>query len=67
MRCCGSPTTSTAAEPAAPRPAALAEALLFRAVLAPLVRALGPVGDVALGDALERLFCEPLPSRVEGR
>ena len=57
MRCCGLPTTSTAAEPPA-RGAVreIASALLFREILKPLVAGLGPVGEIALGDAIDKTF-----------
>ena len=59
MRCCGSPTTSTAAEPPAvpaPRPQAVVEVLLFREVLKPLASGLGPVGELALDEVADGLF-----------
>lgn len=63
MRCCASPTTSTAAEAAAnvrrdERQAAreVVNAVLFREILAPLAQGLGPVGETALGAVVDRLF-----------
>ena len=59
MRCCGSPTISTAAEPLAPpapRPQEVLEALLFREILKPLAQGLGPVGEIALGEVADSLF-----------
>ena len=57
MRCCASPTTSIAAEPPL-RDAVrdLAAAVLFREILRPLVTGLGPVGEIALGDAIDKTF-----------
>ena len=59
MRCCGSPTTSTAAEPPtppAPRPQDVMSALLFREILAPLAAGLGPVGEIVVGEVVDSLF-----------
>jgi hypothetical protein len=60
MRCCGSPTTSTAADAAAGAAAAsardVASAVLFREILKPLARGLGPVGEIALGAVADSLF-----------
>jgi hypothetical protein len=59
MRCCVSPTISTAAEPAAgpaPSPRDVTNAILFREILKPLTAALGPVGEVALGTVVDELF-----------
>lgn len=55
MRCCASPTTSTAADA---RQAAreVVNAVLFREILAPLAHGLGPVGETALGTVVDRLF-----------
>ena len=57
MRCCASPTISTAAEPSA-RDAVrdVAAAVLFREILQPLVADLGPVGEIALGSAIDKTF-----------
>ena len=55
MRCCGSPTTSTAAEPPASA-RDLASAVLFREILKPLAQGLGPVGEIALGAVADSLF-----------
>jgi len=57
MRCCASPTTSTAAEPSA-RDAVrdVAAAVLFREILRPLAEGLGPVGELALGAAIDKTF-----------
>ncbi len=71
MRCCASPTTSTAANGGAPALAAggfaangfaanAIQAVLFSEILKPLSAALGPVGDVALAAATQGLF---LPAR----
>ncbi len=60
MRCCASPTTSTAAEARgeAERRAArdVVSALLFREIMKPLARGLGPVGETALGAVADTLF-----------
>ena len=57
MRCCASPTTSTAAEP---RPEVTARdvmnTVLFREILKPLVQGLGPVAEIALGSVADDLF-----------
>ena len=61
MRCCASPTTSTAAEP---RPEVTARdtargvmnAILFREILKPLVQGLGPVAEIALGTVTDDMF-----------
>ncbi len=55
MRCCGSPTTSTAAEPAL-QARDVASAVLFREILKPLAQGLGPVGEIALGAVADTLF-----------
>ena len=57
MRCCGSPTTSTAAD-ARERAQDVAAALLFREILKPLSRGLGPVGEIALGAVADSLFAK---------
>ena len=60
MRCCASPTTSTAAEPAAASARDTARdvmnALLFREILKPLVQGLGPVAEIALGSVADDVF-----------
>ena len=59
MRCCASPTTSTAADARVEgRQAArgVVDALLFREILKPLAQALGPVGETALGTVVDGLF-----------
>ena len=60
MRCCASPTTSTAADAARveeQRSARdVASAVLFREILKPLARGLGPVGEIALGTVADELF-----------
>ena len=57
MRCCASPSTSTAADP---RPEVAARdvmsAVLFREILKPLVQGLGPVAEIALGSVTDELF-----------
>lgn len=57
MRCCASPTTSTAADPR-PEMAArdVMNAVLFREILKPLVQGLGPVAEIALGSVADDLF-----------
>ena len=54
MKCCGSPTTSTAAEGMTARD--VASAVLFREILKPLAHGLGPVGEIALGAVADALF-----------
>ena len=65
MRCCGSPTTSIAAEPRGVAPGVPAgevaardvvNAVLFRAILEPLARGLGPLAETALGAVADELF-----------
>jgi hypothetical protein len=59
MRCCVSPTTSTAAEtPADAQRAARAvmSAVLFREILTPLAQGLGPAGDIVAGAVADSLF-----------
>jgi hypothetical protein len=57
MRCCASPTTSTAAEPPAEVTARdVLNAVLFREILKPLVQGLGPVAEIALGSVADDLF-----------
>jgi hypothetical protein len=62
MRCCVSPTTSIAAEPRdlEQRTARdVLSAVLFREILKPLARGLGPVGEVALGSVADALVIRP--------
>lgn len=64
MRCCVSPTTSTAADARVDdvrtdeRRAAreVVNAVLFREILKPLAQGLGSVGETALGTVVDRLF-----------
>ena len=60
MRCCASPTTSTAADAVRveeQRSARdVASAVVFREILKPLARGLGPVGEIALGTVADELF-----------
>ena len=69
MRCCASPTTSTAADlaltPSASVTLSLSKgdaardvmnAVLFREILKPLVQGLGPVAEIALGSVTDDLF-----------
>jgi len=59
MRCCGSPTTSIAAEPLpapAPRVQDVLSAVLFREILKPLAAGLGPVGEIVIGEVADTLF-----------
>jgi hypothetical protein len=63
MKCCASPTISTAAEAMPSREfngpqtvRDVTDALLFREILRPLAAALGPVGDCVLGDVAASLF-----------
>ena len=55
MRCCGSSTTSIAAD-TNERVREVASALLFREILKPLAKGLGPVGEIALGAVADGLF-----------
>ncbi len=55
MRCCASPTTSTAADPAVTARDVM-NAILFREILKPLVQGLGPVAEIALGTVTDDLF-----------
>ena len=55
MRCCGSPTISTAADRVVSA-RDVASAVLFREILKPLARGLGPVGEIALGAVADSLF-----------
>jgi hypothetical protein len=58
MRCCASPTISTAGEAAERGRDArdAVAAILFREVLKPLAKGLGPVGEIALGAVADELF-----------
>ena len=65
MRCCASPTTSTAADPRADAASSanrnasaqdVLNAVLFREILKPLAQGLGPVADIALGAVADDLF-----------
>jgi hypothetical protein len=60
MRCCASPTTSTAADAARADQRRSAQdvvsAVLFREILKPLAQGLGPVGEIALGAVADELF-----------
>jgi hypothetical protein len=62
MKCCGSPTTSTGADPVIARPSAAdaLQAVLFDEILKPLAATLGPVGDIAIESVTQHLF---LPAR----
>jgi ABC-type enterobactin transport system permease subunit len=63
MKCCASPITFIAVN--APSPARAAEstlqAVLFSAILKPLAKGLGPVGDVAVDSVVQHLF---VPART---
>jgi hypothetical protein len=61
MRCCASPTTSTAADPRGGAAATatardVMSAVLFREILKPLAQGLGPVAEIALGSVADDLF-----------
>ena len=56
MRCCGSPTTSIAAEPRPVRAQDVLDAVLFREILKPLAQGLGPLAEIALGAVADELF-----------
>ncbi len=59
MRCCASPTTSTAADAradAAQSARDVMNAVLFREILKPLAQGLGPIGEIALGTVADDLF-----------
>jgi hypothetical protein len=58
MKCSGSQTICTAPEPQT-RVVGVFEALLFEQVLEPLAKPLGPLGEVAIASAVERLFVPP--------
>jgi hypothetical protein len=68
MRCCASPTTSTAAESHVALSSSKGEAtardvmnaVLFREILKPLVQGLGPVAEIALGSVTDDLFVRRL-------
>lgn len=74
MRCCASPTTSTAADPAGVQTASVTlssskggpardvlNAVLFREILKPLVQGLGPVAEIALGSVADEVFVRRRP------
>jgi hypothetical protein len=65
MKCSGSQTICTAAEPRRERAAVerSLQGLLFTELLAPLRAALGPTGDIVVGAVTRRLF--PLEVRDE--
>ena len=63
MRCCASPTTSTAADPGVTQSLSKGDtardvmnAILFREILKPLVQGLGPVAEIALGSVTDDVF-----------
>ncbi|MEA2784220.1 MAG: hypothetical protein QOF71_324 [Candidatus Eremiobacteraeota bacterium] len=56
MKCCASPITSTAADSARETARDVMNAILFREILKPLVRGLGPVAEIALGSVTDDLF-----------
>jgi len=71
MRCCASPTTSIAADArelaagGAPRARGddttlrardVMNAVLFREIIKPLARGLGPLGEIATGEVADDLF-----------
>lgn len=59
MRCCASPTTSTAGDPREQQQRAARDvmsAVLFREILKPLAAGLGPVAEVALGAVADELL-----------
>jgi hypothetical protein len=59
MKCCASPTTFIAADVLArERTDArdVTNALLFREILKPLARGLGPMAEIALGSVADDLF-----------
>jgi hypothetical protein len=59
MKCCASPTTSTAAEPLPAPVVQTVEALLFSEVLKPLAAGLGPLGEEFTAIVAERTFVRP--------
>lgn len=62
MKCCGSPTTSIAAEPRAQEQRAARDvmnAVLFREVLKPLAQGLGPMGEIVTGQVADAMFVRP--------
>jgi hypothetical protein len=64
MRCCGSPTTSIAADPRAAEERTardVAGAVLFREIMKPLAQGLGPLAEVALGGVADALFVRRPP------
>jgi hypothetical protein len=58
MKCCGSPTTSSAAQPPVATHVAerALQAVLFSEILKPLAKGLGPVGEVAVDTVAQNLF-----------
>jgi len=56
MKCCASPTISTAADRVVPVVSQTVEALVFGEVLKPLAAALGPMGDQLVEIVAERVF-----------
>jgi hypothetical protein len=59
MKCCGSPTISTAAEPLPPPVVQTVEALLFSEILKPIATTLGPLGDEFTAIVAEQAFVRP--------
>jgi hypothetical protein len=61
MKCCESPTTSTAVNVSdATRGAGdVMQAIIFSQILKPLTAALGPVGDAAVESLAQNLFMRP--------
>ncbi len=61
MKCCASPTTSTAVNvPDAGRSAGqVMQAVIFSQILKPLTAALGPAGDMTVESIAQRLFVQP--------
>jgi hypothetical protein len=64
MKCCGSPTTSTAANvpdvnDTARRVENAMQAVVFSEILKPLAASLGPFGDIATGSIAQHLFASP--------
>jgi hypothetical protein len=65
MKCCASPTTSTAADanpPAAGRAIeSTLQAMLFSSILKPLAAGLGPAADIAVESVVQHLFVPGRP------
>ena len=62
MRCCGSPTTSIAAETLSHERTDVRDvtnAILFREILKPLAQGLGPLAEIALGAVADEIFVRP--------